>query len=473
MEANTEHQAVSDLTPMLLNAIVQEFEGRVKQLWGFSYHNPQADFAQLEEVAQQLSKECFARALQAAAQAHRHSIEEGWLLGQRRCECGESTRYKGKQARTLQTWVGPIRLERGYFYCRGCGTGCYPLDESLQIPPRSHFSDGVQQGVCLLGVQLPFERASHALEALTGICVSPKEAERITEERGQLLDEGLQAEDQLLLLGEVATGSNSVEVSGSNFKGSVWAVALDAARVRYDDGWHDTKAGVVFQAEPKLGERGEIAGAQAVRGSSSYVGETASMERAGERLGAEAARRGIGSDERVVCLGDGAPCNWTQFDMHFSNRVEVLDWYHAVEHLWQAGNGMYGQGTGEAVRWVKAREGELWEGKVEKVIAALHKGGEREGSQGAEGEAARSEIHYFETNTERMRYNQYRAAGYPIGSGIVESACKQLIGARLKGAGMCWGKGKRGAQGVLTLRAELLSGRWVQSWPKTRPQKLA
>ena len=81
------------------------------------------------------------------------------------------------------------------------------------------------------------------------------------------------------------------------------------------------------------------------------------------------------------------------------------------------------------------------------------------------------EIHYFETNKERMRYSEYRAAGYPIGSGTVESACKRLIGARMKGAGMCWGK--PAAQGVLTLRAELLSDRWQQSWPKTRLRKVA
>ena len=113
-------------------------------------------------------------------------------------------------------------------------------------------------------------------------------------------------------------------------------------------------------------------------------------------------------------------------------------------------------------------EKKLWEGKVEGVIRVLHKESVREG---AEGEAAREQIHYFETNKERMRYSEYRAAGYPIGSGTVESACKRLIGARMKGAGMCWSK--RGAQGVLTLRAELLSDRWQQSWPKTRLKKVA
>jgi hypothetical protein len=99
---------------------------------------------------------------------------------------------------------------------------------------------------------------------------------------------------------------------------------------------------------------------------------------------------------------------------------------------------------------------------------ALYQESKREGP---EGETAREQIHYFETNKERMRYCEYRAAGYPIGSGTVESACKRLIGARLKGAGMCWSK--RGAQGVLTLRAELLSERWEESWPKSRTRKVA
>jgi len=307
---------------------------------------------------------------------------------------------------------------------------------------------------------MPFERAAHALEELTGIPVSPKEVERVTEERGLLLDEGLQAEGQLLLKGETVSTSNPTSGSG------VWAVALDAGKVRYEDGWHDVKAGVVFWAEPAYNEQGEIAGGKASK--QTYIAEVGSMEEAGERLSAEAYRRGVGPDERVVCLGDGAPSNWVQFQMHFANRVEVLDWYHAMEHLWQAGNGIFGQGSPEAVKWVKQWEKELWEGRVEAVIVALHRESKREGLGG---EAASEQIHYFQTNKERMRYSQYRALGCPIGSGTVESACKRLIGARLKGAGMCWSK--PGSQGVLTLRAELMSDRWEQSWSKTRTRKVA
>ena len=168
-------------------------------------------------------------------------------------------------------------------------------------------------------------------------------------------------------------------------------------------------------------------------------------------------------------MGDGAPSNWTQFDEHFPNRVEVLDWYHAVEHLWQVGNGIFGQGTPEAVRWVKQWEKELWEGRVEAVIVALHRESKREGAGRRSGSRADTLLRDQPREDALLRVQSGRAI--QLAQGTVESACKRLIGARMKGAGMCWGK--RGAQGVLTLRAELLSDRWDQTWPKTRLRKVA
>jgi hypothetical protein len=185
------------------------------------------------------------------------------------------------------------------------------------------------------------------------------------------------------------------------------------------------------------------------------------MEQAGARLYGEAVRRGIDpAEELVVCLGDGAPSNWSQFGLHFPKRVEVLDWYHAVEHRWAAGRDRWGEGSAPVQEWVAERKQELWEGRVEAVLAAL-KGDQAEPS-------VATEVHYFETNQERMRYAQFRAKGYPIGSGTVESACKRVIGARLKQAGMGWTKA--GAQAILSLRAHLLSGRWETIWPFTRPK---
>lgn len=368
---------------------MQEFEGLVKQLWVYALRNPCALLSELEESARQLRAECFASALEAAAELHRTQVEEKWLLGQARCECGGTPQYKGRQRRTLCTEAGTITLQRGYFYCKKCRSGRYPLDEALGISGGEHFSDGVQQGVCLLGVQMPFERVSQTMEALTGICVSPREAERMTEERGLALEGSLQAAEVLPSLPSLPSlPVPLLEDKTSSTSDGVWAVTLDAGKVRYDDGWHDAKAGVVFWAEPTYNEEGEMEGARATR--QSYVAETGSMEQAGVRLSVEAWRRGIGPDEVVVCLGDGAASNWVQFDEHFANRVEILDWYHAMEHLWQAGNGIFGQGTPQAVRWVKQWEEELWEGRVEAVTVALHRESKREG---AEGEAACEQIH--------------------------------------------------------------------------------
>ena len=154
--------------------------------------------------------------------------------------------------------------------------------------------------------------------------------------------------------------------------------------------------------------------------------------------------------------GDGAPANWSQFGLHFPKRVEVLDWYHAVEHLWAVARDRWGADRARVEVWVEARKQELWQGEVATVLTAPR------------GEEGVSEIYYFETNRHRMCYAEFRARGYPIGSGTVESACKRVIGARLKQAGMRWTKA--GAQAVLNLRTQLLNGRWETIWPATRPQ---
>ena len=193
-----------------------------------------------------------------------------------------------------------------------------------------------------------------------------------------------------------------------------------------------------------MGEQGQAGRIQAPE--QSYSAEVGSMEEAGARLYAEAIERGVDPAEQVlVCLADGAPGIWSQYALHFPHRVEVLDWYHAMEHLWAAGNGMFGDGTEPAKQWVAAQEPLLWDGHVEEVIANLGTLAEA-----PKGEAAREQIHYFAVNRERMRYPQLRAKDYPIGSVVVESACKRVVGARRKQAGMCWTK--TGAQSVPAMR---------------------
>jgi hypothetical protein len=438
---------------LLLRDSVAEFERRVNALLDYEETCPQATLGELEAEARGLSRDCFAPVLEALLGWRSQEVEA--YPG---CECGDVPLYKGQQQRSQETFVGRITWQRGYYYCETCRRGRYPLDEALGIGP-GQFSEGLQEGLCRLGAALPFVPAAETFTALTGVSISPREGERLTEGRG-----GTLAAQQTRVQTQALAGLEGTPSTATPTGAGVWAVALDAAKVRFDDGWHDVKAGVVFWAQPRW-DQGELVGGEAT--AQSYVGEVGPMEQAGARLYTEAVGRGIKpAEDLVVCLGDGAPSNWSQFALHFPKRVEVLDWYHGVEHLWAAGNGVFGQGTPEAQQWVAGRKEELWKGEVEKVLAALEQQGAQPG-----GPAAAAEVHYFETNRERMRYAEFRAQGYPVGSGTVESACKRVIGARLKQAGMCWTKA--GAQAVLSLRAQLLSGRWETIWPSTRPQPKA
>jgi hypothetical protein len=426
----------------LFAPIIQQFQDRVNAFFATVSSEPDATLADWETAAHQIGQAAAAALVQAAVEQARQRRETATTPP--RCPCGQVLHYKGTFPRTLQTLVGLVRLRRGYYYCRVCRQGCYLLGQALGLAP-GQFSAGVQQGVCRLGAELPFERAAATWTALTRIAISPREVARLTEARGAALEAVRRTQTMRAWQGGAG----------------VWAVALDAARVCFVDDWHEVKAGVVWWATaagPGRGRRREVRAT-----AQSYMVYTGSMERAGERLYAEALRRGIDpATERVVCLGDGAPSIWQQFATHFAQRVEVLDWYHALEHLWAAGKGVFGEGTAAAQAWVAAREAELWAGQVGAVQAAL-----RAAATGPGGAAAAAQEHYFATNAARMDYAAYRAAGYPIGSGVVESAGKRVVGARAKGAGMRWSAD--GVQAVLTLRAELLSGRGEASWPETEP----
>lgn len=435
---------------LAMRRIMEVVKERVNAMLDYVEQHPKASLAEWEGKVSELGRGCFGVVLEVAIEGRRQVEEEGL-----RCQCGGQLRYKGEQRRKQETLVGEVRWRRGYYYCQACGQGRYPMDQSLGVA-GGQFSEGVQEKAARLGVTLPFREAAQELDELMGISMSARELARITEGRGRILEEkeARQREELLEDRGPVRGSRRSL------LGGRSWAVALDAGKVRFEDGWHEVKAGSVFWVEA-----GAAQGKPRAR-EQSYIAQVGSMEQAGERLYAEVIRRGVDPGvDRLVCLGDGAPGIWNQYALHFPHRVEILDWYHACEHLWAAGNGVFGEGTEAAKSWVEAQKGLLWEGKVEEVVASLEAL-----SQGPGGEAAREQIHYFQSNQERMRYGQFRAQGYPIGSGSVESACKRVIGARLKGSGMCWGED--GAQYVLALRTAKLSNRWDEAWQATRPAPL-
>lgn len=436
---------------LMLELIMGALQPRVKALLAYLEKHPESSLAEVETETERLSRGLWAPMLAQVIGGRRAAVEYDV-----NCPgCGAPAQPKGLHPRQQETLVGRVQWMRRYYYCPACRQGHYPLDRAWEIV-AGQYSAGVQKKMARLAARAPFQEAAEDLEQLTGICMSGRTVGRLAEQRGAALESHLHQETEAVLEG----GQDVPSPPDPSCTQAPWGVALDAGKIHLRDSWRDADVGVVFQ--PRL--HTNAAGEQEVRCTApSYVVQISALEETGRRLYVESRKRGCDpGQETVVCLGDGAPGNWKQFATHFPQRVEVLDWYHVVEHLWAVGQGLYGEGSAQAETWVKEQERSLWNGHPEKVVQVLRAWAEEE-----HGEAAAEAIHYFQTNQGRMHYDRYRAAGYPIGSGSAESGCKQVVNLRMKQAGMRWSPG--GAQAILNLRAVLLSGQWEQAWPHTAP----
>jgi len=238
-------------------------------------------------------------------------------------------------------------------------------------------------------------------------------------------------------------------------------VAMDAGKMNIrGEGWCDFKVGTVFDIAPRtepdpLTEK-PVAQAHAVRNS--YVAVLGGPAPFGQRVWAEAVRREFSEAGDSLVVGDGAPWIWNLASEHFSASRQVVDWYHAKQHLYTVGNLLLGEGTAEAQRWVKQKETPLYQGHARQLadefreLAKTH----RRSAKGL-----RQEAGYFEKNHRRMQYLETREDGFPIGSGMIESGIKQFR-TRLVGPGMRWKR--ESAERILPLRAVILSNRFDQVW---------
>jgi hypothetical protein len=169
---------------------------------------------------------------------------------------------------------------------------------------------------------------------------------------------------------------------------------------------------------------------------------------------AEACRRGVDNAKTVVCVSDGAAWIWAIVFMCFAVRIEILDWWHAVQRLWTVAN-VHFSAEGEAAHWVESQKAALAHSRLRQVLHAIRILYPKDSPLP---EPVRQAVGYLFHNRRRMDYAAFRQAGYPIGSGTIESACKTVVQARMKQAGMRWSR--TGAQTMLALRCLLLSQRW-------------
>ena len=228
-------------------------------------------------------------------------------------------------------------------------------------------------------------------------------------------------------------------------------ISMDGAMVHIrGEGWKEVKA-VAVSALGHLIDRG-TGKVTTLLSEHSYRAGLWDASEFCQQQWAEACRRGVEKAGYLSSVNDGAAWIWNIVRMCYGNCVEIIDWWHVVEKLWLIGQHRFGAETEEATAWVSAQKQLLIEGSLRQLVRNIRLIYPR---GNALPDSVRNATHYLFHNRRRMRYRLFRQAGYPIGSGTVESACKLVVQQRLKQSGMRWSRD--GAQAMLALRATLLS----------------
>jgi hypothetical protein len=193
--------------------------------------------------------------------------------------------------------------------------------------------------------------------------------------------------------------------------------------------------------------------------STTYTGAIETAELFGRRLYAEAFERGWDRAKKKVVLGDGAEWIWNLADQHFAGAIQIVDIWHAREHLWDIAARLLPSDDKQRKRWATKLIRTLNRGRVENVVSELRRfpTGKAELRDGL-----RIQADYFERNKDRMRYPKFRKQGLFIGSGVIEAGCRNVIGSRLKQSGMFWTV--RGANAIIAPRCTRLSGKFEDYW---------
>jgi hypothetical protein len=380
------------------------------------------------------------------------------------CACGHTARYVELRSKPVLTAVGTAECVRPYYLCAHCHRGQFPVDVELDIE-NTELSPGVRRMVAAVGHEAAFEHGRQQMELLAGLSVTTKAVERTAEAIGQDIEVGQQRELQRALQLELAIPMGAripilyVEMDGTGIP-VVRKESEGRAGKQDDQPAHtrEAKLGCVF-TQTRVDEEGFPLRDEA---STSYVGAIESCEQFGRRLYAEAWQRGWARAEKRVVLGDGADWIWNQANLHFPEAIQIVDLYHARQHLWSLAAKLYVNDSPAQKRWVMVRKDKLEDGKIERLVAALRSVA---ASHPELAEDIGTEANYFENNKERMRYPKFRKQGLFVGSGVIEAGCKTVLG-RLKRSGMFWTV--RGANAIIALRCCQLSGKFEDYWESRR-----
>ncbi len=335
---------------------------------------------------------------------------------------------------------------------RSAAQGFFPLDEELALLPGP-LTPALQEALVRLGTRMPFRSVVQELAFLKQVTTTEATVRRHTETAG--------AAYVALQTDAVARLERTTPPAPTGAARQL--LSADGATVPLVHGeWAEVKTVAIGEIQPPVLERGE---AVVHTTTLSYFSRLAEVETFTRLATVETHRRGTERAELVCAVNDGA--EWIQgfIDVQRHDAVRILDFYHAAGYVSQVGQAVLGEGTAEFKAWLATTLHELKHDSPDKVLQTLRDmQHEREGgaASGETLDSMRTAVQYLEKRRAQLEYARFQAAGYPIGSGSVESGNKLVVEARLKGGGMHWAR--EHVNPMVALRDLLCSDRWQEDW---------
>ncbi len=473
--------AKAQLAEAEVQAWLKDMDARLEVIFA----HPEQNLGEIEEQLARSVKEPLRLLAERAAQVKANTVP---------CQCptchGDLTQQRWL-SRTIHSRFGPLTIWRRYGFCPRCAEWHFPADYALGLSRKAPASPYVQEISALLVSKMPAEQAVLVAERLgldLSRCGLHQEAHR----------QGLKAQEwRSQFVGQLDTWEQIQQLASAAAEGPpaqpfTLVIEIDAWDIRERDDWGKTKElreqgqkperwhWVYMATVFRLDHRGQTAGKRAVLTQRGYAATRLGVEALSAQLYREALARGLGQAQLVLVIADGALWIWNLAQDRFPEARQQLDLFHAEEHLWAVAHDLYGKGTPEAQAWVAPLLQQIRDDQTVAVIATLAELKPR--LLDAPQKKVQTQIEYFERNAARMKYKevldarkaceegkateqQKQLANHPVGSGAIESACRQYQ-CRFKRTGQFWTTA--GDEALMCLETLWRNGRWQELYPHAR-----
>jgi hypothetical protein len=385
------------------------------------------------------------------------------------------SRVKPGHWTTIQTRFGPIRIERARGYCRRCRKWRFPADAALGLPPEGTQSPAVQEMAALTVSKMPVSEAQQVVERLAGVKISAATLGRQARQQGQRAEQKRKQMDGQMGQPEGrAQQDNDLQLKLA-LEPFTLVIELDAWNIRERDEWGQSAALRQKGQEPsrwhwvyggtcfRLSQRSQTAGGRSTILSRGYAMTRGGVDALKQQLWAEAMRHGLGRANEVLIVADGAAWIWNLAGDRFAGARQRVDFYHVSQHLWAVAHALHPDDEAAAKAWVQPLLDKLKADASCEVITELEQ--LRDRLEGPVRQPVEREVSYLQTHRDRLDYGEASQRGEPLGSGAMESTCRQYQ-TRFKRTGQFWSQ--TGDEALMCIETFRRNERWHILFPHSK-----